>query len=137
LQRIVWDGKTVPPAIHHVSAVAGGFDVVFTVPLPAEATGETIAKVLRVQSWVYRDAPDYGSKELDEHPEEITQLALSEDRKSLRVTLANTEQPVVHPQQTARVYRLTLDGKAIWGDDAAGPGFDAFYTLYRFPEAVK
>ncbi len=134
LQHIVWDGATVPPAMHHVSAVAGGFDVVFTVPLPAGATNEALAKLLKVQSWVYRDAPDYGSDELDDHAEEISRLTLSDDRKTLHVALAKTEQPVLHPQQTARVYRLTLDAKTLWGEDV-GPGFDAFYTLYRFPEA--
>ena len=47
--------------------------------------------------------------------------------------MEKTEQPTVHPQQTARVYRITVDGKKVW--DETGPGFEAFYTLYAFPKA--
>ena len=134
LQRIVWDGKTIPPAIHHVSAVVGGFDLVFTLPIPAAINDEAFLKDLKIQSWVYRNAPDYGSPELDDHAEEIKGVTISKDRKTVTVALAKTEQPVVHPQQTARVYRITVDGKPIFGDNI-GPGFEAFYTLYRFPTA--
>jgi hypothetical protein len=131
LQHIMWDGKTVPPSIHHVSAVPGGFELTFTVPVPAGLTDTDLAGALAVQSWVYRDAPDYGSPELDDHPEALTKVTLAADRLSLRVTLAKTEQPKIHPQQTARVYRITLSGKKIWDDE--DPGFEAFYTLYSFP----
>lgn len=131
LQHIFWDGKTVPPAMHHVSAIAGGFEVAFTVPVPAPFGEAELGAHLAISSWVYRDAPDYGSPELDEHVEPVTRMELSKDRRSLRIQLTTTEQPKIHPQQTARVYRLTLDAKPIWQN--AGPGFDAFYTLYQFP----
>ena len=131
LQHVVWDGKTVAPAIKQISAVAGGFDLSFTVPVPAGVTDADLGAALALKSWVYRDAPDYGSPELDEHAEPVTSVTLSADRSTLHVTLAKTEQPKVHPQQTARVYQLTLSSQKIWHED--GPGFDAFYTLYAFP----
>ncbi len=58
-------------------------------------------------------------------------MTLRADRTSLHVTLEKTEQPKVHPQQTARVYQLPLSGQKVWNED--GPGFDAFYALYAFP----
>ncbi|HWA26077.1 MAG TPA: family 16 glycoside hydrolase [Lacunisphaera sp.] len=131
LQHIRWDGKTVPPAIHSLSAVAGGFDLKFTVPVPTGVSELDLAAALAIKSWVYRDAPDYGSPELDEHAEPTTSVTLAPDRKSLRIALAKTAQPKIHPQQTARVYQLTLSGQKIWNDP--GPGFEAFYTLYSFP----
>jgi hypothetical protein len=134
LQHLRWDGKTIAPAIHHVAAVPGGFELFFTVPVPAALTGADLTAALAIKSWVYRDAPDYGSPELDEHAEEFTALALNATRTSLRITLAKTAQPKIHPQQTARVYQLTLSGKNIWNEDA--PGFEAFYTLYSFPTAT-
>ncbi|HEU5078843.1 MAG TPA: family 16 glycoside hydrolase [Opitutaceae bacterium] len=135
LQHIRWDGKTTPAAMHHVSAVAGGFDVVFTLPVPQAITEAELAPALAVKSWVYRDAPDYGSPELDEHAEPLTGVTLSNDRKTLHIALAKTEQPRIHPEQTARVYQITVDGKKLF--NATGPGFDAFYTLYEFPAAKK
>ena len=135
LQHLIWDGKTIPPTIHHVSAITGGFTIYFTVPIPAEVKEVDLAHAAKVASWVYRDAADYGSPELDDHDEEISRVEMSADRSSLRVILANTAQPKLHPQQTARVYHLTVLGKDIWKD--AGPGLDAFYTLYQFPTAGK
>jgi hypothetical protein len=133
LQHVRWDGKTVAPAIHHVAAAADGFEVTFTAPVPATVADADLATALKLKSWTYRDAPDYGSPELDEHAEDVTKLALSADRTALHVTLAKTEQPKVHPQQTARVYQLTVDGQKLWNE--AGPGLEAFYTLYAFPAA--
>lgn len=133
VQHVRWDGKTVPPSLHHVSAVAGGFDLVFTAPVPAGISDADVAAALVIRSWVYRDAPDYGSPELDEHDEAVTAVKLSPDRLTLHVTLAKTEPPVVHPQQSARVYRLTVSGQKLWNDQA--PGLEAFYTLYAFPAA--
>lgn len=131
LQRLVWDGKTTPPTLHHITAIPGGFEVFFTVPVPTTMKDPDLAAALAIKSWVYRDAPDYGSPELDEHAEPVTRVELSADRKSLRLSLEKTEQPRVHPQQTARVYHLKFDGKTVFG--ANGPGFEAFYTLYEFP----
>jgi hypothetical protein len=131
LQRLKWDGKTVPPAIHRVAAISGGFQVHLTVPLPSNLSEAAVAATLKIKSWVYRDAPDYGSPELDERTEAISRVELAADRKSIRVSLASTEQPEVHPEQTARVYHLTIAGKDLWGADH--PGFEAFYTLYEFP----
>jgi mono/diheme cytochrome c family protein len=130
LQRITWDGKTVPAAIHHMSAVSDGFEVKFTRPVPAGVSAQELTAATILKSWVYRDAPDYGSPELDEHVEDVSSMTLSPDRTTLHLVLAKTEQPKIHPQQTARVYRLTLDGKKLFETEA--PGFDAFYTLYAF-----
>lgn len=132
LQHVRWDGKTVAPAIHHVSAKADGFELTFTAPVPASLPDADLAAALKIKSWIYRDAPDYGSPELDEHSEDVTKVALNADRTALHITLAKTEQPVVHPQQTARVYQLTVDGQKLWNE--SGPGLEAFYTLYAFPD---
>jgi len=131
LQHVRWDGSTIAPALHHVSAVADGFALALTVPVPATLTDADLASALTINSWTYRDAPDYGSPELDEHRETVTAVTLSADRLTLHVTLAKTEQPKVHPQQTARVYQITLAGKKLWNEE--GPGLEAFYTLYSFP----
>ncbi|HEX2854720.1 MAG TPA: family 16 glycoside hydrolase [Opitutaceae bacterium] len=135
LQRIMWDGKTVPPAIHHVSAIAGGFELSFTLPIAATLTEKELAPALAIKSWVYRDAPDYGSPEMDERAEAVTRVEIGADRTMLRVTLKRTDQPKVHPQQTARVYQLTVDGKVLW--TKGGSALEAFYTLYQFPSSKR
>lgn len=131
LQRLTWDGATVAPAIHHVSAVKGGFAINFTAPVPTDKTDADLAAALAIRSWTYRDAPDYGSPELDEHDEGVRTVALNPERTVLTATLEKTEQPIVHPQQLGRVYHINVDAQKVWGE--TGSGFEAFYTLYRFP----
>ena len=91
---------------------------------------EILKSALSMESWMYRDAPDYGSPELDLHSESTTALTVSADRKSIDVTLASTEQKPVHPRQTARMYHLKLASATLF--DANAPGeMNAYYTLHR------
>lgn len=126
LQRIYWDGKTLAPAIKTVKVTARGFSVQLTMPVSAESLDQKVS----VRSWVYRDAPDYGSPEMGER-EEAAKVRLADDGMSLIIDLASTEQGQLDPQQTARVYQITL------AEDLLGPGspaLNAFYTLYRFAD---
>jgi len=50
------------------------------------------------------------------------------------ITLATTEQPKVHPQQTARIYHLKLASRTLF-DAPAPQQLDAYYTLKRFAPA--
>ncbi|HLA74067.1 MAG TPA: hypothetical protein VK624_21365 [Steroidobacteraceae bacterium] len=134
LQHVRWDGKTVAPGIVSMSATAKGFKFAFTQPLGNGVSAELLKSALTMETWVYRDAPDYGSPELDLHPEAITAFALSADRKSVELTLASTDIPKVHPHQTARIYHAKLAAQTLF--DANAPAqLDAYYTLRRFPAA--
>lgn len=134
LQRIWWDGETAPAGIRAMRAIPGGFAVELSSPLAPDLTAPQLAQLLSISSWTYRDAPDYGSAELDERVEAFSRLEIANDRRSFRVRLARTAQPNVHPDQTARVYHLHLDGEILWGDARPrAPGREAFYTLYAFP----
>ena len=127
LQTISWDGKTMPAEITNVLATPEGFEVVLTVP--AKKQGALDA---RIASWVYRDAPDYGSPELDEREEDIRQVSLSDDGKSVYLALDELNHKPVHPDQTARVYHIQLNRKALFAEES-DRSLDAFYTLYRWP----
>ncbi len=131
LQHITWDGKTIAPAIKTLQATRDGFNLQLTQPLAASITESNLPVLLGLESWTYRDAPDYGSDELDLKKETITKISISEDRKQITMALAQLEQPKVHPQQTARVYHLTLATQGVF--NAAAPAqLQAYYTLYEF-----
>jgi mono/diheme cytochrome c family protein/glucose/arabinose dehydrogenase len=132
LQHVRWDGKTVAPAIAAMSATRDGFKVTLTQPLGGGVNASLLRSALTLESWTYRDAPDYGSPELDTRNEDTTSIAVSPDRKTVYVTLATTEQPRVHPQQTARIYHLRMASGTLF-DAAAPQQLDAYYTLKRFP----
>lgn len=135
LQRVIWDGKTIAPAIHEMLATETGFILQFTQPLAAQITVDDLHSQLTLESWVYRDAADYGSDELDLRKEDIRALRISADRKSILIDLASLEQAKVHPQQTARVYHAALTSKTLFAKDASEK-MDAYYTLYKFPAAA-
>lgn len=132
LQRIVWDGKTIAPAIKEMLATATGFSLELTQPVEKNITTEQLQALLSLESWVYRDAPDYGSDELGLQQETIKSVSLSDDRKSIRIDLASLTQAKIHPQQTARVYHAQLKTQALFSKNAPEK-MDAYYTLYKFP----
>ncbi|MFC3117153.1 DUF7133 domain-containing protein [Cellvibrio fontiphilus] len=136
LQRIVWDGKTVAPAITEMLATPTGFSLQLTQPLAAQITAEQLQSLLALESWVYRDAAEYGSDELGMQKETIKALRISADRKSIEIDLASLAQAKVHPQQTARVYHANLNSKTLFAKDAPEK-MEAYYTLYKFPAAKK
>ncbi len=132
LQRLTWDGETRPFAIEQVRATDQGFEIRFTKPLPASVDLEVLAQALSINSWVYRDAPDYGSEVLDERAEPIADVNWSEDRQSLRVELESVALRQAHPQQTGRIYHLVLPKEQSSKAGASG-ALEAFYTLHKFP----
>jgi hypothetical protein len=95
---------------------------------------ELLKSALSLESWTYRDAPDYGSPELDMRKDGIASIAIAPDRKSVEIALASTEVPGnVHPRQLARVYHAKLASQTLF--DANAPAeLNAYYTLYAFPE---
>ncbi|PUA28583.1 MAG: hypothetical protein B0W54_11585 [Cellvibrio sp. 79] len=133
LQRIIWDGKTIPPAITQMIATPVGFAIEFTQAISDKISVEDLKSLLLLESWVYRDAPDYGSDELDLTQEPIKSIAVSADRKTVTIDLPSLAQKQVHPQQTARVYHMQLKTKTVFEKNAVEK-MDAYYTLYKFPK---
>ncbi|MDO3385507.1 DUF1080 domain-containing protein [Gilvimarinus sp. SDUM040013] len=125
LQRIRWDGTTVAAAIATVEATSDGFLVRLTQP----AATDSLADLVSVRSWTYRDAPDYGSPEMAERDELVAKVTRLDGGKALQVQLADISVPDVHPQQTARVYEVTLGQGVV---DSNTPPLKAYYSLYRF-----
>ncbi|HEX6638958.1 MAG TPA: c-type cytochrome [Steroidobacteraceae bacterium] len=132
LQHVRWDGKTVAPAISSVSATSSGFRIGLTQPLGNGVSAELLRNALALESWTYRDAPDYGSPELDTRHEAAAGIAVSADRRSIDITLADLQIPRVHPRQTARVYHFKLAAATLF-DANAPKDMHAYYTLYAFP----
>ena len=76
LQHVRWDGKTVAPAVTAMLATPKGFKLQFTQPLGDGVSVELLRTALALESWTYRDAPDYGSPELDLRNEAIASLTI-------------------------------------------------------------
>ncbi|MET0356279.1 MAG: hypothetical protein ABW044_05840 [Cellvibrio sp.] len=131
MQRIVWDGKTIAPAIHSTHVTNNGFMLQLTQPINETIDATSLQKLFNIESWVYRDAADYGSDELGKAMERITNISISADRKQITISLAELGHPSVHPQQTARVYHIALNSQQLFKDTAPAQ-LHTYYTLYKF-----
>jgi hypothetical protein len=69
LQHVTWDGKTVAPQIVAMIATPQGFRIDLTQPLGDGVSEAILGAALSLESWVYRDAPDYA------HPSWIFTMA--------------------------------------------------------------
>jgi mono/diheme cytochrome c family protein len=133
LQHVRWDGKTIAPGIVSMQATKAGFRVDFTQPLGGGVSSSILRSAVSLESWTYRDAPDYGSAELGLRRENPASLLVSPDRKTVFIELGSRDVPSVHPQQTARVYQLKIAAATLF--DANAPAeLSANYTLYAFPQ---
>jgi mono/diheme cytochrome c family protein len=133
LQHVRWDGKTIAPGITAMLATPTGFRIDLTQPLASSATQSSLHQALTLESWTYRDAPDYGSDELDHRSEAMTTVTLSADRKTISIVLASLARKEIHPQQTGRVYHAKLATQTLF-DANAPQQLEAYYTLHEFPE---
>ncbi|MDN4502601.1 c-type cytochrome [Alteromonadaceae bacterium BrNp21-10] len=131
LQRMLWDGKTVAPAIKQINASKTGFVLHLTQPLAKSVTTKQLQSAIALDSWVYRDSPSYGSDEMGHHQEEISQFTVTADRMAVIIDLATLSYPSVHPQQTARVYHFLLQSSGLFTTKTSET-IEAYYSLYSF-----
>ena len=125
LTALQFDGSDVM-AIHSMKLRAGGigFDLHFTQPI-AEAT-ELAPERFRFRRYHYIYGGTYGSPEADSQPVEVTGVALSDDRKTITLTLPIETYPI------GMVYELIIDPlKATNGRELKHP--EAWYTVQRIP----
>ncbi|MFZ8755923.1 family 16 glycoside hydrolase [Microbacterium sp. HMH0099] len=111
-----------------MEVVEGGFDVTYTQPLSDE-TVANIAQAYRAQQWRYLPTSTYGGPKLDEEVLSVSAATVSEDRRTVRLTLDGLKQGrVVHlrsPQPFA-----SATGEKLWSTEA-------WYTLNSLPGYVS
>lgn len=83
LERVVWDGKTVPFCIKDIKLESGGFRASFTKPIdPATVQAAKIA----IRRWTYKFTEQYGCGGIqDEKKLQADEATVSDDRLSLLV----------------------------------------------------
>ena len=116
LERLVWDGATIPFEMQTIAMVEGGYRLTFTKPVdPQSVTRDGIS----AQSWGYKYGPQYGSEKMDTADLAIGAVTLSEDGNSVTVKLASKERTVV-----------MIDFAGLSGVDGARPSTTkVYYTV--------
>ncbi len=119
MQRIVWDGTTVPFSIHSIRLTKTGFDLRFT--SPPDAARAVQAASYRIAHWGYLYRPEYGSPKVDRTEVAVSTAKLDADGVTVHLDLPTLA--------TERVYEFTLDLGGADGGTLANRV--AYYTLNR------
>jgi hypothetical protein len=122
LQRIRWDGRTIPMEMHSISLTNSGFRIRFTKPVRRDAAGSPANYSIR--HWGYIFQADYGSPKVGLAELLPTAVRVSADNESVELEL---------PLVKERVYQLTLSNIA--GEDGTPmTNASGYYTLNRLRE---
>ena len=132
LQQIIWDGKTVPADIHHVSSDKTGFKVHFTKPLAADVTADALAAKFKVSSWFYTNDEKYGSPEHDKRDESLAGAEISSDRLSITLRPTGFGEG---DKWLVRIYHINLpDTAGLFGGVPVWNALEAYFTLNSIPK---
>lgn len=117
LQRLSFTGE-LPTEVHDVKLTKSGFDFTFTKPLDPSSVAKTDAFALKSFTYIYDS--NYGCPETDTTPEKVTDIRISEDRKTVSIAVPEL--------RVGRVYDFKLNQvKSAEGQDLLHA--EAYYTL--------
>jgi len=122
LQRIVWDGRTVPMEMHSISLTKTGFRIQFTKPVDRQAAADLAN--YKIKHWGYIYQAEYGSPKVD-----LTELSPASARVAADGQSVELDMPLVKEV----VYQLTLSNIA-GADGAPMTNATGYYTLNRLRE---
>lgn len=123
IQRIAYDGQTVPFEIETIRLTPQGFRVFFT--RPANTSAGLSRADFRIEHWGYLYRPDYGSPKQEATAVTPTGVRVAADGMSVELVLPELV--------TKRVYKITLTGAA--GVDGGRPSTNTgYYTLNALAE---
>lgn len=126
LQRLVPNGKTAFEMLQ-IEVTNKGFKITFTQPLAADLA--LSQKDLLVQQWRYEATENYGGPKLDLVTLKPSQVLISEDRRTVTLTIpGQKEGHVLYFLLDKRI--RSAEGQSLWSGEA-------WYTLNRIPKANK
>lgn len=130
LQKISYDGKSIPDMVHSLKATAKGFKVIFT---RTQSPSSQFDKLL-VQSWYYIDNKNYGSRQHQRLDHKVLKTTLSKDGKTLDIELENfTANNDGKANHSPRVYNLNFKGTT-YGAKVNSYYSQTYYTLKSIPQ---
>ena len=126
LQRLIWN-NTMPFEMRTVKAMPDGFEVAFTKPVDRK-TAEDLASY-RVESFLYKYQPVYGSPTINKEALPIKGVKVSADGMTARIVVDDLRKYYIH--------QLTLEGVRDTEGSYSLVHPIAYYTLNNIPTGEK
>lgn len=121
LERIVWDGKTTPMEMHHVSLTKDGFKIAFTKPVDKKAAAD--AANYGIKHWGYQYRAEYGSPKVGTTEVKPSKIIVAEDGKSVNLAMDLVKN---------RVYEFVIQSGLTGSDSSKFTNPRGWYTLNYF-----
>ncbi len=115
LQKVVWNGEQAFE-LQNIKLTRAGFSLTFTDTIDETSV---VPDAFSIHQWRYRYSKEYGSPKLDEQIIEVTDTVLSEDKKTINISL---------PLTPNRVLSIAFDGIAANSQQTPSTT-ELFYTL--------
>ena len=121
LQRLEWTGE-MPFEIKEMRSKPNGFELEFTRPVDPESAADL--KSYRMKNYTYLLQAKYGSPEILTERNDITDVQVSEDGLTVKLTVSDLRQGYVHELNCINL-------KSKQGDALLHP--NGYYTLNKIP----
>jgi len=132
LVRIRWDGTTPPVTMTDCQVADKRITISLSQPLTSEATAETLAGAVTVESWFYQDTPGYGSPTHDRVAESFPAARVEIGPKRRVITLHREETPEQTDDLGQRAFRIVLPSRFVEnGAENSLTELEAFVTTNR------
>lgn len=120
LQRLAWDGETIPFEVHSINLLPDGFRLTFTKPVDEAVAADPANYALKY--WHYNYHVDYGSDKMEETAIKVQSATVSEGGRSVDLRL-----PSLH---AGKVYEIALPKVTAQGGESL-TNAKGWYTLNR------
>jgi cytochrome c551/c552 len=124
LQRLVWNGQ-MPFEIQMIEAKSDGFEFSFTQPVDANSAKKALSYAIR--SYIYEYHHQYGSPIVKLQDIKIKAIAISQDKKKVRLVMDGIRQYFIHEFKLPGL--LNESGEPLLHETA-------YYTLNQIPSGA-
>lgn len=133
LQKLTPNDKTAFD-IKTMRATRDGFELTYTKPLSQETAAKLTDGAYSVEQWRYAPTPAYGGPKVDEESLPVTSAKLSDDRRTVKLTIPGLKTDRVVHVRSPRPFSSS-SGEQLWSTEAwytlnAKPGQDDPVTTY-------
>ncbi len=130
LERIGYDGETIPFEMQSIGILSDGFEITFTKPADTGDAGDP--DNYEVSHWTYNYWSTYGSSRVNETSVSVSGADVSEDGGTVAIELPSVEPPPDDGDLVGRIYGISLDVDSADGESLMND--TGYYTVNEIPE---
>jgi hypothetical protein len=130
LERIGYDGETIPFEMQSIGILSDGFEITFTKPADTGDAGDP--GNYEVSHWTYNYWSTYGSSRVNETAVDVSGVEVSDGGGTVSIQLPSVEPPPSDGDLAGRIYGISLDVDSTDGESMMND--TGYYTVNVIPE---